>query len=128
MEPTLGKPEPSNADLQNQFADHASEDKHFQDEQRSQNGEMAIFKGETEGALADLKEGQAAMHAKLEKVPTKDDMARIVEEAMGNIIKQKGKTAYAGLLVLAGIVVALTVITGGAKTLLAWIGFNYMTK
>jgi hypothetical protein len=114
--------DPTNAELlkaierQGQaFKDHAKEDHDFQKESRKLDTEQAIFRAETEGKLA-----------KLDQMPTTNEVAAIVEEALGNIFKSKGKTAYAGLLIVAGVVGALVVIGGGLKSLLAWIGFAYL--
>lgn len=59
-------------------------------------------------------------------VATKDDIGETVVAAIEGYFKTKGKTAYAGLLIAAGIVGALVVIGGGLKSLLAWIGFAYL--
>lgn len=61
-----------------------------------------------------------------ETVATKEDIQHIVETAITNFFKSEGKRAYAGLLVVAGVVGALVVIGGGLKSLLAWIGFQYL--
>lgn len=57
--------QPTNAELQQAFDAHAKEDKHFQDDTRAFNGEMAQFKAETEGALADTLRHLEAMDKKL---------------------------------------------------------------
>lgn len=115
-------PNPTNAELlsaikaQGQaFKDHAKEDHDFQRESRKLDTEAAIFRAETEGKLA-----------KLDNIPTKEEIAAIVEQAMGSILKSKGKTAYAGLLIIAGVIGALVVIGGGLKTVLVWLGFGYL--
>lgn len=112
---------PSNRELAEAFDKHAKEDKSFQDESRRVNVEMGTFKTQTEDSLA-------AIHKRLGEIPDSQQTATIVEDVMGNLIKSKGKTAYTGLLIVAGIVGALVVIGGGAKALLGWIGFSYIGK
>lgn len=91
----------------------------FQQKQEAFNGEVIIFKAETEGSLASI-------HQRLGTMATKEDTALIVEQVIRDIIKESGKRGYAGLLIAAGIIGALVVIGGGAKALLGWIGFNYI--
>ena len=61
-------------------------------------------------------------------VATKADIERIVVEAIEGYFKQKSKSAYTGLLIIAGIFGALAIIGGGFKAFLAWLGFNYISK
>lgn len=58
--------EPTNADLKKAFDTHAIEDTAFQEKIKAFNGEMAIFRAETEGSLA-------AIHEKLGSLSTKED-------------------------------------------------------
>lgn len=48
--------QPSNADILEQFHEHARTDELFQDETRKFHGEQMAFKAETEGKLAELAE------------------------------------------------------------------------
>jgi hypothetical protein len=97
------------------FKDHADEDHRFQEHQGKVNNEFLLFKAETEGKLS-----------KLDDIPTREELPDLIEKAMASALKSKGKTFYAGFLILVGIVGGLVVIGGGAKALLGWIGFSYL--
>lgn len=109
--------QPTNFDLHQEFTAHAKDEATFKEETKRFNGEMAIFKAETEGKLS-----------KLDSMPTTDEISDIVVTAIEGYFRQKGKKAYAGLLILAGIVGALAIIGGGFKAMLGWIGFSYLGK
>ncbi len=118
--------EPTNADLKKtietqgkQLEEHAKSDAAFQDNTANFEREMGLFQAETEGTLAEL-------HGKIDNLATKDDLEDLVEKIIQKIIQKVGKRSYAGLLIAAGIVGALVVIGGGAKSLLGWLGFNIL--
>jgi hypothetical protein len=58
---------PTNGEILVAFDAHAKEDQAFQGEQRGFNGEMSIFRAETEGSLAELHR----------KMPTKGDIEEL---------------------------------------------------
>lgn len=62
--------EPTNADLKKSFDAHALDDHAFQEKSSEFNGEMAMFKAETEGSLATI-------HDKLNGLATKEDMDEV---------------------------------------------------
>ena len=49
-------------------------------------------------------------------------------EAMDDYFAKKGKMTKHILITTATIIGSLTVILGGAKIILGWFGFNYMSK
>lgn len=65
-------PEPTNSEVLKSFKAHSEEDHKFQDETRIANGEMQLFKAETEGSLAEL-------HKKVEGLATKEDIVELKE-------------------------------------------------
>lgn len=98
---------PTNADLRKSFEIHTHEDAAFQKAILLKHKEMTL---------------------RMDELPTKDEVAEIVEEVFRKILMEGGKKGYAGLLIIAGIVGALVVIGGGAKALLGWIGFQFIGK
>lgn len=113
--------EPTNAELKQSFDDHVKEDGRFQDETRIFNGEMALFKAETEGSLS-------ALHERLKQIPTREEGKKDIEEVFGQIIQNKGKLAFQLTLSAAALIAAIIVILGGFKTALGWIGFSMISK
>ena len=109
--------EPTNTDILDAFHEHAEEDHAFQTEQRKTNVDMALFRAETEGTLA-----------KLEHVPTAEDVRAIFAEELGNFFKGTGSRTKAILVGTAVVIGALTVIFGGFKIILGWLGFNYIGR
>jgi len=112
--------QPSNAEIQQSFDRHAKEDRQFQDETRQTNGELLSFKAETEGKLEEI-------HKALEGVATKEDIGRIVSAAITDYFEQKGRISFKFIVATSILVGALTVIFGGFKIALGWIGFS-LTK
>ncbi len=70
----------------------------------------------------------AQLKQAIENRPTKEDIEKIVLASLNGYFKQTGMTLRGVLVGTAVIVGALTVILGGFKTMLAWIGFNYISK
>jgi hypothetical protein len=67
----------------------------------------------------------------MEPVFTEAQELRIKElmhASLSEFFEQKGKSAKSILFTIAAIIGALTVIFGGLKTFLAWLGFTYVIK
>lgn len=54
------------------------------------------------------------------------EIKQIVHEALNEFFRDYGKNAKTILLTVAAIVGAITVILGGMKSILAWLGFAYL--
>ncbi len=73
-----------------------------------------------------LQRRMRALEKHVEQLPTKDDVAKIVEDTMKEVLFRTGKGTKAIILTTAVIVGALVVIGGGVKWLLGIIGFSYI--
>lgn len=62
------------------------------------------------------------------EVPTKDEIRDIVVEAIDAYFRNKGKLTFSFIVGSSVLIGALVVIFGGFKTVLAWLGFSYMSK
>ena len=60
--------------------------------------------------------------------PNKDEIEEIVINALRLYFERKGTTLKSVLIGTAVIVGAITVIFGGFKSMLAWLGFTYLGK
>lgn len=76
----------------------------------------------------DDKDFQREINTRMKSLATKEEIGAVVALGIEAYFKTKGKTAYAGLLIIASIITALVVIGGGAKALLGWFGFTYILK
>jgi hypothetical protein len=97
--------------------EHTKEDHAFQEETRAFNNEMSVFKAESEGSFAGI-------HTKLDTFPSKDDISNIVAGAMTDYFENKGKLAFRLTVGGSVLIASLTVILGGMKAVLGWIGFH----
>lgn len=68
------------------------------------------------------------LKAAVDNRPTKEDIEEIVISSLNGYFQKKGTTFRSFILGTAMIIGALTVILGGLKTILAWIGFTYISK
>lgn len=84
--------QPTNADLQKAFDNHAKEDHNFQIEARGFNGEMVTFKAETEGSLADI-------YRRLGDLP--ETVQNVVGKQIGKMIRWVGIIGIISILSLA---------------------------
>lgn len=69
-----------------------------------------------------------AVENALSKLPTADDMDEIVRQALKEVFLQTGKGAKAVIITLAVVIGSIAVIGGGLKSLLGFIGFQYLPK
>lgn len=58
----------------------------------------------------------------------REEIKKIMHEALVEFFSSKGKATKQILIATAIVIGSLTVILGGVKTFLAWIGFTYMMK
>jgi hypothetical protein len=65
---------------------------------------------------------------RLTQIPSKDDIEKIVKEAIIEGVIGIGKTAKFTLITVATLIGAIVVISGGFKWLLGFIGFTYLGK
>lgn len=110
--------QPTNKDLKTAFDAHAKEDQHFQDDTRAFNGEMGVFRAETEGSLAEL---HAKMDAVLNKFdPDSKDYAFEKMDQMYEIYEGLGFSRKM-LIVTAGVIGSLAIIIGGIFSAIRYI-------
>ena len=60
--------------------------------------------------------------------PTKEDIETIVITSLNGYFQKTGMTLRSIIIGTAMVIGALTVILGGLKTILAWLGFSYIVK
>lgn len=58
----------------------------------------------------------------------KEEIRQIVHDALTDYFSSKGKIGKQVILSAAIIIGSITVIVGGIKTVLAWLGFTYLGK
>lgn len=58
----------------------------------------------------------------------REELKDLIAEAIDCYFTKKGKTTKHLLLTAAAIIGSLTIILGGIKTILAWLGFSYIAK
>lgn len=56
------------------------------------------------------------------------EIKSLMHEAMDEYFADKGKTGKHWLITMATIVASVTVILGGIKMMLTWLGFHYVVK
>lgn len=110
---------PSNADLMlaiektnSALVAHTHSDQDVFDKQATVNKEMTT--------------SLASLHQWKEKVATKDDVAEIFGKELKAFFKVSGMNTKTFIIGTAVIIGALTVILGGLKTMLAWLGFTML--
>ncbi len=59
---------------------------------------------------------------------TKEDVEKIVRDTLLDVLFKTGRGTKFWLLTAAAVIGSLLVIAGGLKTILAWLGFNYIGK
>ena len=57
----------------------------------------------------------------------RDEIKKIIYEALSEYFKEYSRAGKTWIYTLAGIVASLTVILGGLKVMLAWLGFSYIS-
>ena len=98
---------PSNQDILDSFRKHAGEDAKFQHE---------------------TNEVHKAMMKRMDTLVTKEDVRVIFSEELGKFFKVSGLNIKTIIVTTAMIIGAMTVIFGGIKAMLGWIGFHYLGK
>lgn len=61
-------------------------------------------------------------------LPTKEEMEEITKKVMLEVLFKTGKFTKTGIITLASIIVALTVISGAWKGVLAFLGIGFISK
>ncbi len=114
-------PEPTNTELFVAFKGHYEDDARVHQEDKKFQGEMAVFKAETEGKLADL-------HSKVDALPMAADMENIIESVITRLLLNKGKLIYTGIIAVGGFAFAITAIFGGLKVIAGVIGLGFIHR
>ena len=70
----------------------------------------------------------ATLYEEVKSRPTKEEIEEIVTQSMASYFEKKGTTLKAILIGTAVVVGSLTVILGGIKAILAYLGFTYIGK
>lgn len=61
-------------------------------------------------------------------IPNEERIAQIVDETLVTFFTVKGTTVKSFLITTAVVIGAITVILGGLKAILGWLGFSYIIK
>jgi len=65
---------------------------------------------------------------RLDSLPDRNEIEDIVKRAISDVFVGTAKSTKFVIITLASIIAALTVIGGGLKTVLAWLGFTFMGR
>jgi len=79
--------------------------------------------GELTQWMKDHEVRDAETRAKVAELPTKGDIAEIVQNTLRETLLSAGKWSKATIITIAVIIGSLGVISGGFKAILGWIGF-----
>jgi len=61
-------------------------------------------------------------------IPTEEKIGQLFHQSLSSFFEQKGASTKNVLIILATVIGSVTVILGGLKSILAWIGFTYLGK
>lgn len=67
-----------------------------------------------------------AVEASIKNLPTKENVAEIVDTTLRSFFTQGGTTMKSVIITAALIIGSLITIFGGIKLMLGWVGFTYM--